>query len=105
MTSVSVCSAEVQAAQVLATMLLHCQDPNLVSSASFTGIETLSHFHLQLGYVLSVFREVSTRYSQLADTAVQDALAACRDGAEPHWLCDNLWRIAVAMENAEQGIR
>ena len=53
---------------------------------------------VQLGHVLIVYAEVSVRYSQLAHSAVQAALCACLEGAEPHWLCENLWRITVDKE-------
>ena len=52
---------------------------------------------MQLVYVLSAYREVSVRYSTLAESVVGAALAACREGAEPRHLCENRWRITVAM--------
>jgi hypothetical protein len=82
---VCVCAAELQTAQALATMLLHCQSPD------------------HLGYVLSVYREASLRYPQLAQSAVS---AALREQAEPRWLCYNLWRLTVGTEAmVEQEIR
>lgn len=57
-------------------------------------------FPIQLRHVLSVYDEVSVRYSQLAHSAVQAALALCREGVGAGLLCENLWRITVDKETS-----
>ena len=65
---------------------------------SLAALVALPFLSIQLEHVLIVYAEVSVRYSQLAHSAVQAALSACIEGAEPHWLCENLWRITVDKE-------
>ena len=54
----------------------------------------------QLGQALRVYEEVSVRHSRLSHSAMRAALALCREGAGPGWLCDNLWRITVDRDSA-----
>ena len=73
-----------------------CQCNMFTSPTALVTIPSpLPLFSVQLGHVLRVYAEVSVRYSQLAHSAVQAALSACLEGAQPHWLCENLWRITV----------